>query len=226
MCKHVAAVLYGVGNRLDCDPGLLFELRGVDAQELIAQDMSLLDESQAGQADTLADQDLGDLFGIEMDSDVLQEPAITKPLQSSEKQTRKVSGTQKSRAASKTGTKKGPKTAKAKAGSSAGTTKPASRTGKPKTTPQPASASTSTSGTTKATTKSGTTKAPAKPKRFSPTGPKIRKLRLAQGLSFQEFADKVGACEGSVRRWESKRGKNNLRFDFLQAMQEMFEKMQ
>ena len=30
MCKHVAAVLYGVGARLDTRPELLFELRGVD----------------------------------------------------------------------------------------------------------------------------------------------------------------------------------------------------
>ncbi|MDD4391852.1 MAG: SWIM zinc finger family protein [Desulfobacterales bacterium] len=35
MCKHVAAVLYGVGSRLDSQPELLFLLRGVDAQELI-----------------------------------------------------------------------------------------------------------------------------------------------------------------------------------------------
>ena len=36
MCKHVAAVLYGIGVRLDTRPGLLFELRGVDAAALIA----------------------------------------------------------------------------------------------------------------------------------------------------------------------------------------------
>ena len=30
MCKHVAAVLYGVGARLDQQPELLFVLRGVD----------------------------------------------------------------------------------------------------------------------------------------------------------------------------------------------------
>ena len=30
MCKHVAAVLYGIGHRFDEDPSLFFELRGVD----------------------------------------------------------------------------------------------------------------------------------------------------------------------------------------------------
>ncbi len=36
MCKHAAAVLSGVGSRLDDSPELLFRLRGVDEKELIA----------------------------------------------------------------------------------------------------------------------------------------------------------------------------------------------
>ena len=36
MCKHVAAVLYGIGARLDHQPELLFTLRKVDQQDLIA----------------------------------------------------------------------------------------------------------------------------------------------------------------------------------------------
>ena len=36
MCKHVAAVLYGVGSRLDEQPELLFRLRAVDHSELVA----------------------------------------------------------------------------------------------------------------------------------------------------------------------------------------------
>ena len=35
MCKHVSAVLYGIGARLDEKPQLLFVLRGVDENELI-----------------------------------------------------------------------------------------------------------------------------------------------------------------------------------------------
>ncbi|MBW2185640.1 MAG: hypothetical protein JRG71_04305, partial [Deltaproteobacteria bacterium] len=37
MCKHIAAVLYGVGVRLDEDPALFFTLRQVDVQDLISQ---------------------------------------------------------------------------------------------------------------------------------------------------------------------------------------------
>ncbi|MGB8845376.1 MAG: SWIM zinc finger family protein, partial [Terracidiphilus sp.] len=37
MCKHVAAVLYGIGARLDQQPELLFRLHKVDERELIAR---------------------------------------------------------------------------------------------------------------------------------------------------------------------------------------------
>ena len=35
MCKHVAAALYGVGARLDENPLLFFELRGLDVERFI-----------------------------------------------------------------------------------------------------------------------------------------------------------------------------------------------
>jgi len=41
MCKHVAAVLYGIGARFDEDPLLFFELRGIDVSRLI--DVTLAD---------------------------------------------------------------------------------------------------------------------------------------------------------------------------------------
>ncbi len=66
MCKHVAAVLYGVGARLDATPKLLFVLRGVDQSELIAgagQDLSL---SKPAAETVLADDDVGALFGLDM----------------------------------------------------------------------------------------------------------------------------------------------------------------
>ena len=45
MCKHAAAVLYGVGSRLDDRPELLFRLRDVDAEDLVVGDMALPDAS-------------------------------------------------------------------------------------------------------------------------------------------------------------------------------------
>ncbi len=69
MCKHVAAVLYGVGARLDQKPELLFNLRRVDAKDLVAQAGVGLPRSKPGAAGlkVLDDAMLADVFGIEMD---------------------------------------------------------------------------------------------------------------------------------------------------------------
>jgi uncharacterized Zn finger protein len=71
MCKHVAAVLYGVGARLDTAPELLFTLRAVDHLELIGQAVAAENLNRTlgdGQNDALAGSDLGELFGIEIDA--------------------------------------------------------------------------------------------------------------------------------------------------------------
>jgi uncharacterized Zn finger protein len=67
MCKHVAAVLYGVGARLDNEPELLFRLRQVDPQELTGQfgDMPAMAPSDTRGA--LDGTDLSALFGIDLD---------------------------------------------------------------------------------------------------------------------------------------------------------------
>jgi len=66
MCKHVAAVLYGVGARLDEQPRLLFVLRGVDETELLAGAGQGLPLAKTGSAKVLDDGDVGALFGLEM----------------------------------------------------------------------------------------------------------------------------------------------------------------
>src|SRR6266567_5481545 len=68
MCKHIAAVLYGIGARLDQQPELLFTLRQVDQQDLIAKAGSGLSKKPKGLtgAKVLASDDLSEMFGIEM----------------------------------------------------------------------------------------------------------------------------------------------------------------
>jgi uncharacterized Zn finger protein len=71
MCKHVAATLYGVGARLDSDPDLLFQLRGVDRAELITEVADLpLTRTAAASDRVLADDDVAALFGLEMEAPV------------------------------------------------------------------------------------------------------------------------------------------------------------
>jgi uncharacterized Zn finger protein len=70
MCKHVAAVLYGVGARLDANPALLFLLRGVDHEELISAGIGLPAATGAHKDRTrISDDALADVFGIEIAED-------------------------------------------------------------------------------------------------------------------------------------------------------------
>lgn len=70
LCKHLAAVLYGVGARLDAAPELLFTLRGVDGAELVAAagDARGLVAAPGAVKDGIASEDLADIFGIELES--------------------------------------------------------------------------------------------------------------------------------------------------------------
>lgn len=65
MCKHVAAVMYGVGARLDQAPELLFALRQVDHGELIEQ-AAQVEVTRGSKRKTIAREDLADVFGIEL----------------------------------------------------------------------------------------------------------------------------------------------------------------
>ena len=68
MCKHVAAVLYGIGARLDQQPDLLFRLHNVDEKELIAGAGRALPQAKRAPAASkvLGDEDLSALFGLDI----------------------------------------------------------------------------------------------------------------------------------------------------------------
>ena len=72
LCKHVAASLYGVGAKLDQNPGLLFLLRGVDPSDLIskASATEAVRQSTAapGGAPAMSESEAAEVFGIELDS--------------------------------------------------------------------------------------------------------------------------------------------------------------
>jgi uncharacterized Zn finger protein len=68
MCKHVAAVLYGIGSRLDERPELLFALRQVDEKSLIAKAGKGIPLSKKGPAAdrVLPAAGLSELFGLDL----------------------------------------------------------------------------------------------------------------------------------------------------------------
>jgi uncharacterized Zn finger protein len=79
LCKHAAAVLYGVGARLDSEPELLFKLRKVDHLDLITEagsPASFVKPTAKGKK-VLADSELSDVFGIELAPSDTHEAATT-----------------------------------------------------------------------------------------------------------------------------------------------------
>jgi hypothetical protein len=82
MCKHVAAVLYGVGARLDQKPELLFRLRAVNEADLIADFDAALPMSKQGPAAgrMLDTDDVSALFDLDMaTAGVSDVPAAARP---------------------------------------------------------------------------------------------------------------------------------------------------
>jgi len=69
MCKHVAAVLYGVGARFDTDPLVFFKLRDVNYQELLKKSMDekindMLKNAKKPSDRIIESNNISKLFGI------------------------------------------------------------------------------------------------------------------------------------------------------------------
>jgi uncharacterized Zn finger protein len=81
MCKHIAAVLYGVGARFDHEPELLFTLRQVDHLELIerAGNAGSIAVAASSSRKTIAAGELSDVFGIEMAAPASDPPLAPMP---------------------------------------------------------------------------------------------------------------------------------------------------
>ncbi len=71
LCKHVAAVLYGIGSRFDQDPLLFFELRGIDVNRFIDTTIenrieSMLENVDKPSSRIIESDDYADLFGLKL----------------------------------------------------------------------------------------------------------------------------------------------------------------
>jgi uncharacterized Zn finger protein len=86
MCKHIAAVLYGVGARLDESPELFFQLRNVDHTELITAAGKATVVARAAKPDrVLKSADLAGIFGIDVDAGEVTDKATAKPAKTKRK---------------------------------------------------------------------------------------------------------------------------------------------
>jgi uncharacterized Zn finger protein/DNA-binding transcriptional regulator YiaG len=204
MCKHVAAVLYGVGSRLDSQPDLLFLLRDVDAQELIAAEMALPDAAAGVTGDALADEQLGAIFGIDLDTETDARPVPQTQPQKQPRATRRVAASKtRQQAHTVPGRKIVP--AVLPAGRSPQTVRPGTRQ-------KPALPSTATTMRVAAKVATGT------PPKIRPTGTSVARLRRKQGLSVAQFAAQLGVSPATVYRWEATQGPLNLQARLLNAL--------
>src|SRR5215471_5317441 len=203
MCKHVAAVLYGVGSRLDSQPELLFLLRDVDAQELIAAKMALPDGVVGVTGDALADDQLGAIFGIDLDTETDTHPAPQTPLKKQPRATRRVATTKTRQPAR---TVPGRKTASAALPASR-SPQAARKGSRWEPSPQPTT-----------TTMHAAAKVAAGTPKIRPTGKSVARLRGKQGLSVAQFAAQLGVSPATVYRWEATKGPLNLQARLLNAL--------
>ena len=76
LCKHVAAVLYGIGRKLDDDPMLLLRLRGIDtnsfSEKIVnreAEKLALSSKVKLPKGRTMSIKEASSLFGVDFYED-------------------------------------------------------------------------------------------------------------------------------------------------------------
>jgi uncharacterized Zn finger protein len=191
MCKHVAAVLYGIGARLDTRPELLFVLRNVNHEELISTELDLRKATAGkGTRRRLAAQDLSDVFGVDIEETA--QPGAGKPKPPT------------AQGASKADTR--PAKAKARKQTSIKTRKGRAKYSVPKTATVP-----------KKKTSAPVASAP-RDKEFIPTAAAIARLRSGFGMNRSQFADLLGVSPPAVTNWEQAHGTLTLRQRSAQAL--------
>jgi uncharacterized Zn finger protein len=106
MCKHVAAVLYGIGSRLDDKPELLFRLRKVDEKDLLAGAATGLPISgkKPAAGKVLDTTDLSGIFGLDLAGET--ESESTKPGKAASRRDVRKPRTKKARGKGKRGARK------------------------------------------------------------------------------------------------------------------------
>ena len=222
MCKHVAAVLYGVGSRLDSRPELLFLLRDVDAQELISTEMTVPFAAASG--DALDDDQLGNIFGIELDVAKVPQPA------------RKAEPKKRKRAAGFSPRGRTIERHLADRRAASTTTKQESRSA-PRRKHPPIAIQAIISGKAKGknavrekrarvTTNSRTQAKNAAAPTIRPTGKSVARLRRQLKLSAAEFAQRLDVSAASVYRWEATIGRLKLRAGPLAALAKLKQQAQ
>lgn len=210
MCKHVAAVLYGVGNRLDDRPELLFLLRGVDPEELIGAEIVLPAAAAEGAGEFLPEEDLGEIFGIELEACDPKPRSATSRRRATGKDDAPADPGKKARLrkpAAPPPRFKSPAKAPPKSASVPAAVKR----------PAPAAKSRQVRVPPPAKAPLRTPPVPVLP-RLRPSGQSVARLRRTLKMTPAEFAERLDVTTATVYRWESTVGRLKLKDRSLQAL--------
>jgi uncharacterized Zn finger protein/DNA-binding transcriptional regulator YiaG len=203
MCKHVSAVMYGIGARLDEKPELLFLLRQVDHGELIggAADAAALAAPGARRTRrrALADADLSAVFEVDLEAAPM--PADPAP------------------AAPAPCTRAAKSTKAARAGGAVKSIKPVRKAAKARTAKSPAPAAAPPRVRSARTTRRA-------PTPFLPTADAVKNLRARLGMSRTAFARAAGVSTACISVWERSPGALRPQARTLAALQALHAKAQ
>ncbi len=202
MCKHVAAVLYGVGARLDHSPELLFLLRGVNHDELVDVTGAIRDVAKTGTSRRrIASSGIADVFGIE-----IAETADDSPPEAPVRQTVK-------KRVAQSATTENVKTGRA-----------ANRKAVPEAAVKQVKTVTDNKRSGKASVKKKkTSDFPPFPETL--TGNAIRSWRQALGETQAVFASRIGVTAASISQWERKGASSVSMFSVtLEALRREWDK--
>lgn len=216
LCKHLAAVLYGVGARLDTAPELLFRLRGVDQAELIQSDMAAF--SAAGKRSsrrTLSPSALSEVFGIDIDDeDLPADPLAPAQAIPDARTARDAEVTREAKAARESRTAREAKAAReARTAREAGTARDAG------TVRGAGTVRDAGSGPTRRAEKRTAHKQAEAGTGVTPAG--IRSLRERLGLSRAAFAAQLGVSAQTVANWENRTGALRLQSRSLNRLRRL-----
>jgi uncharacterized Zn finger protein/DNA-binding transcriptional regulator YiaG len=215
MCKHIAAVLYGIGARLDHQPELLFLLRNVDHQALISAELDMhAATGGTGKRRRLASENLSDVFGVDIDEPL--KPVKRKASSASKKVTTRKVATKKSVAKKRVIKKDVAKKSIAKK-SSIKMLLAMKSTGRKSPPKNPMTKKVPRKKSIKKTASKTTIKA------FNPTPPSVTRRLKRLGLTQTQFARLLGVSLPSVYNWENAFGKLDLRDRSRKALNRVAE---
>ncbi|MDR2339844.1 MAG: hypothetical protein LBF40_06920 [Deltaproteobacteria bacterium] len=213
LCKHISSVFYGIGNRLDESPELLFLLRRVNPLELFDGSAKKLSERADKPRANVLEGDLSSIFGVDI---VTELPTGLAPAGKKDKTPKGAKAPKES---------KGLKTAKAGKAEKPKTVKKSD----PSSERRPTDEELKQIITRISDDKKGQTESVKRPG-MNPdfdniTADEFKKLRKYCRMDINEFAKSLGVSGCCIRRWENLSGRINASPKSVSKMKDWWSKM-